>query len=670
MTKNEVILISRFFFLLLFSGCSLGDSESSVVIISPDQNTKLTVLPQPQRSDSGGFGFSVQYKDRHVILPSTIRVVSEEIDFGGPWSISKVEKTTVDSEWSTRFSERSRIPDKYNQTKIYLKSSTARLNLICRAYHEGVAFAYEVPEQGDHTTIHINQETIDYRFAEDHFVWSTPKRQPRVLTAQGQYRRIPLSEIQVGCERPLVVEVADDLKIALAEAKLVDYARLSFNASPQGQFGVRSSLDGRVTDVKQNEISGALESDRSKDAKVVKKLPFTSPWRVVMMAEDYGKLLENNYLILNLNEPSEIADESWIKPGKVLRETTLTTEGGLAAIDFVAAHNMQYVHFDAGWYGNEMDDRSDATTITLDPKRSSGPFDLNAICRYAREKGIGVMLYVNRRALEKQLDQILPLYESWGIAGIKYGFVRVGDQDATAWLHEAVKKTAQHRMIIDVHDEYRPIGFSRTYPNLLTQEGIRGDEETVPNEHTLITMFTRMLAGAGDNTVCYYNKRVDRMGSHASQLAKTVCLFSPLQFLYWYDKPASSPEKLDGLWGDTKHIGDEPELFFFDAVPTTWDETKVLVAEIGEIGVIARRKGADWFVGGINGPAARTVELDFSFLAEGVEYKAMLYTDDPAVKTRTHVKIKEMTVNKKSDSLKLEIQSNNGFAMQLTATLK
>ena len=139
--------------------------------------------------------------------------------------------------------------------------------------------------------------------------------------------------------------------------------------------------------------------------------------------------------------------------------------------------------------------------------------------------------------------------------------------------------------------------------------------------------------------------------------------------MYWYDKPAAAPEKLDGLWGDTKHIGDEPELAFFDAVPTTWDETKVLVAEIGKIGVIARRKGKDWFVGGINGPAARTVELDFSFLAEDVEYKAMLYTDDPAVKTRTHVKIEEITVNK-SDSLKLDIQSNNGFAMQLVAELK
>ncbi|CAN0464669.1 unnamed protein product, partial [Scytosiphon promiscuus] len=287
---------------------------------------------------------------------------------------------------------------------------------------------------------------------------------------------------------------------------------------------------------------------------------------------------------------------------------------------------MQYVHLDAGWYGNEMDNASDATTVTLDPKRSKGPFDIEAICKYAKEKGVKVMLYVNRRALEKQLDELLPLFKKWGVAGIKYGFVRVGDQDATEWLHEAVKKAAKYKMVLDIHDEYRPTGFSRTYPNLLTQEGIRGDEETVPNEHTLITMFTRMLAGAADNTVCYYNTRVDRMGSHASQLAKTVCIFSPLQFLYWYDKAPAAPVKDDALWGNTNTIGNEPELEFFNNVPTTWDETKVLQAEIGEIGVIARRKGNDWFVGGINGRIARNLNIDFSFLESGVRYKAKVYS--------------------------------------------
>ena len=159
------------------------------------------------------------------------------------------------------------------------------------------------------------------------------------------------------------------------------------------------------------------------------------------------------------------------------------------------------------------------------------------------------------------------------------------------------------------------------------------------------------------------------MGSHASQLAKPVCLFSPLQFMYWYDKPAASPEKLDGLWGDTKHIGNEPELEFFDAVHTTWDDTKVLKAEIGKIGVIARRKGNDWFVGGINGETARNIEIDFSFLQNETTYIAKIYTDDEHVKTRTRVKINEKELNSKS-SMVLDVKPNNGFAIHISPIME
>lgn len=382
-----------------------------------------------------------------------------------------------------------------------------------------------------------------------------------------------------------------------------------------------------------------------------------------MIGNNPGDLLEKNYLILNLNDPSEIDDISWIRPGKALREVTLTTEGARAAIDFTSSHNMQYVEFDAGWYGPENSEMSDARAVNLDPARSKGPLDMEEVISYAKSKNIGILLYVNRRALEKQLDELLPIYSKWGIAGIKFGFVRVGSQDATKWLHESIKKAAEYLMVVDVHDEYRPTGFSRTYPNFLTMEGIRGDEESPANRHTLITMFTRMLAGQGDNTICYYNERVDnKMGSHASQLAKSVCIFSPLQFLYWYDKAAPSLKKDDGLWGATNYIGNEPELEFFDNVPTVWDETKVLFGKIGEYGVIARRKGGEWFIGGINGEQARTLSISFSFLEPGVNYTAKIYSDDPSVNTRTHVRIDSLVVDSQS-VFPAKLAANNGIAM-------
>jgi alpha-glucosidase len=154
------------------------------------------------------------------------------------------------------------------------------------------------------------------------------------------------------------------------------------------------------------------------------------------------------------------------------------------------------------------------------------------------------------------------------------------------------------------------------------------------------------------------------MGSHASQLAKAVCLFSPLQFLYWYDKASPLLDKKDGLWGTTNYIGDEPELEFFDNVPTVWDETKVLHAKIGEYGVIARKKGDEWFIGGINGEEARTLDIKFSFLTPGVKYSAKIYSDDPAVNTRTHVRIDSIYVNTNT-VYPAKIDSNNGIAMHI-----
>tara|TARA_R100001369_G_scaffold84364_2_gene117202 strand:+ start:969 stop:2954 length:1986 start_codon:yes stop_codon:yes gene_type:complete len=658
---NQFLKKCRVVLLLILSFSSCKQTEV-IALTSPDGSKKIVFLDDENQNS---LTFSVYYDNKEVIQTSVLELLSEELHFSGKISVEKIEHTTENATWNSKFSELSSIPNHYNQTKIYLQQGEAKLNIIARAFDEGIAFAYEVPEQKGLEEIGLS-ENIHYNFSDDYPVWSTPKREKGVLTAQGEYRKIPLTELQEGVERPLLIEISDSVKIALGEAQLVDYGRLSFNKGSSSKYSIVSSLDGKTGEQKQDTITGAVIAEsKIEGAKVHKKLPFQSPWRVVMMGSSYGQLLENNYIIQNLNPPSEIEDETWITPGKVLRESTLTTQGGLAAIDFVASHNMQYVHFDAGWYGNEMDTASDATTVTLDPKRSKGPFDIEAICKYAKEKGVKVMLYVNRRALEKQLDEILPLFKEWGVSGIKFGFVRVGDQDATTWMHEAIKKAAEFEMVVDVHDEYRPTGFSRTYPSLLTQEGIRGDEETVPNEHTLITMFTRMLAGAADNTVCYYNTRVDKMGSHASQLAKTVCIFSPLQFLYWYDKAPSAPIKDDGLWGDTKTIGNEPELEFFNNVPTTWDETKVLQAEIGEIGVIARRKGNNWFVGGINGNTARQIEIDFSFLESGATYNAKVYTDDEMVKTRTQVKIEAIEVSNDS-KLHLDLKSNNGFVMHIT----
>ncbi|MEO0333401.1 MAG: glycoside hydrolase family 97 catalytic domain-containing protein, partial [Bacteroidota bacterium] len=446
------------------------------------------------------------------------------------------------------------------------------------------------------------------------------------LRAQSEIRKIPIAQLSdsSAVERPFLAQLSDSLFVTIGEAGLVDYARMKL-----------------LPDANK---PGTLVSDLASE--VQSKGNLQTPWRVVMAGQTAGEILENNYLLLNLNEPNKIDDNSWIRPGKVIREVTLTTDGGMACEDFAVKHNLQFIEFDAGWYGNEYDDTSDATTVTVDPKRSDGPLELQRVIDYAKSKGIGVILYVNRRALEKQLDEVLPLLQFWGVQGVKYGFVNVGSQEWTSWLHDAVRKAADHQLMIDIHDEYRPTGYSRTYPNLMTQEGIRGDEESPMNDMVLKTLFTRMVAGAGDQTNCYFAERVNKMGSHASQLAKAVCIYSPWQFLYWYDRPAGSPGKKGGAGSSEDFIQEVPELAFYDALPTVWDDTKIINGYPGEYATVARKAGNDWFVGVLTGTTDYQVSFSLDFLDEGVSYEATIYSDDPSLDTDTKVRIETMEVNR------------------------
>ncbi len=621
---------------ILISGSLSSYSQKNVILKSPDGIITFGINTAPVKPGDYISDFTLNAGGREILLPSSLDFNLKPAIQDKSLKIIRTERVSINGSWENKFGERKTIPNNYNEVKIYLGNPTFKVNLICRVFNEGVAFAWEVPVQNGKDSVIITDEKIIFRFPSDYKAWSAAR-------AQAQYSHVPLSKIETGCERPLVIEYDSTLIIALGEAKMVDFARMKFEPVSSSGYAIRSRLDGEVR----------------------RSLPFQSPWRYIMIGKNPGDLLEKNYLSLNLNDPSAIADDSWIKPGKVLREVTLTTAGAKAAIDFTSSHNMQYVEFDAGWYGPENKDESDARAVNLDPARSKGPLEMNEVVDYAKSKNIGILLYVNRKALEKQIDVLLPIYQKWGIAGIKFGFVQVGSQAATTWLHESIKKVASYKMIADVHDEYRPTGFARTYPNWLTQEGIRGDEESPTNSHTLITMFTRMIAGQGDNTICYYNERVDnKMGSHASQLAKAVCLFSPLQFIYWYDKASPSLDKKDGLWGTTNYIGDEPELEFFNNVPTVWDETKVLFSKIGEYGVIARRKENEWFIGGINGEVARTLNFNFSFLEPGKKYAAEIYSDDPAISTRTHIRIDRIPVER-STVYSAKLGSNKGLALHI-----
>ena len=584
--------------------------------------------------------YSAYYDEKEVILESALGILSGNADWSSNVDVRKESEQTRDTLWHTVYGERSVVRDHFNEIVISFAGADnprKRLRIIARAYNEGIAFRYFFPEHPDGGEyLRITEELTTFVMPEGTKGYFTP-------TAQATYTLMPLEEFPRESERPLTMVLPNGLYACITEAEVVNYSRTKFTTEMAGAPTIRCAMYGQVDEI----------------------TPFATPWRVVMVAETPGQLLENNYLILNLNPPNKIEDTGWIKPGKVMREVRLSTAAGKALVDFAAERNFQYIEFDAGWYGYEYSATSDATTVTVDPKRNPvNDLDLRAVIDYAKTKDIGAWVYVNQRALTKQLDEILPLYRSWGIKGVKYGFVHVGSHRWTAWLHDAVRKAADHQLMVDIHDEYRPTGFSRTYPNLLTQEGILGNEGFPDASHNLTLPFTRFIAGAGDYTICYYRrdfggnlKHTDpnRTGGRkvlkttaAHQLSLAVICYSPLQFMFWYDVPAD--------------YQGEPEIEFLENVPTVWDETKVIHGEIGQYITIARRNGEEWFVGTATNEQPRKLDIPLTFLTEGKRYIATVYHDDPKVRTRTKVGIKRSKV-RSSGYLKASLAPSGGQAV-------
>ena len=635
-----------FFVYLLFCWSSLAAADLGTwQLHSPDGAYVVSVTQRGAPDGARQLYYRVDYRGKEVVRESELGVLLDnqlfesalgiENDPSDPWcanlAFSSEERNEVRADWKPVYGERAAVKNHYRElvlkfTKFgdatgltegqhgtnYDKRRSYELHLVFRAYDEGIAFKYHFPESSNGLFLHITGEQTAFSFA--------PGTQAYYERwAQGPYSLQPLSGWTDESERPLTLKLTNGLYVALLEAQMVDYARTKFRLSHANTL-VASIYDN------VDAIS-----------------PFSTSWRVIMAAEQPGELIEHNDIILNLNDPNAIENTSWIKPGKVIR-SGLTTGEAKACVDFAADHGLQYVHLDAGWYGPEVKMDADATKVA-----ENRDLQMQELVNYAAAKGIGVMVYVNQRALANQLDELFPLYQRWGIKAVKFGFVQIGSNRWSAWLHEAVKKAAKYQLMVDIHDEYRPTGFSRTYPNLMTQEGIRGNEEMPDATHNTILPFTRFLAGAGDYTICYYNDRIKT--THAHQLALAVVYYSPLQFLYWYDSPAD----YDG----------EPEIEFFDAVKTVWDDTRVLGGEIGEHIAVARRSGTDWFVGGIGNNDAQKLDLPLDFLEEGQPYVAHIYTDDKQVETRTQVRVTKAIVHRQ-EALHFQLQPSGGCAIRLT----
>lgn len=580
--------------------------------------------------EAGELGVNI---DNHLVESAMGIPVDNSKVWPHGMEVTSVDRRSEDNTWKPVYGEYAQIRDCYNEMTIHLikggkhqdgggtaydKRQQYLFDIIVRAYDEGVVIRYHFPEAVNGLFMHISEDLTSFRFAPGaeayHYAW-----------AQSHTNKVKLLKSEAAwkeeAERPLTMHLSNGLYAAIGEAALSDFVR------------------GKLKLKADNELQMAMFDS----ADII--TAYDMPWRFIMVGEKAIDLINNKQMVLNLNTPCQISDTSWIKPGKAFRVCRLDMKTCMEGVDFCVDRGLQYIELDAGWYGPEMKMSSSALKVL-----ETRDIDMPKLCQYAKSKGIGVWVYVNQRALYQELDQLLPLYEKWGISGIKFGFVQIGSQEWTTWLHNAVKKCADHHIMVDIHDEYRPTGWSRTYPNLMTQEGIGGNEEMPDAEHNTILPFTRFLCGPADYTPCYFNGKVKNTKAH--QLAMPVVYYSPITFLFWYDLP-------------NVYKG-EKELDFWKYCPTVWDESKALQGEIGEYIVQARRSGNDWFVGAMTGLLARDITLNTAdFLQKGKKYRVEIYNDDPKLNTRTKVSTVVQTI-KAGKILKLHLQPSGGAALRFS----
>lgn len=558
-------------------------AQSVYSISSPG---KATVLALKIQGDLPGY--QLLFKGEKITGWSALNIAIDGISLKKCAVVGYDIPQRYEASFASPLGEQDSIHSVYQQGTWKLRTTAGHLvNIDFRVMDSSVAFRYTVITAG--TARHALREYTTFVFPASPLIYQY--NQESVFT--------PTRVDTFSTTTDLPVTIASGGKYCqVGEAMNISYTKAELSRG----------ADGKTLAIKFPRDTSVGFSDQ-----------VTTPWRTLSVAGSAIGLAHCRNLNVKLADAPAAGDYSWIKPGKLIR-AQLNTQSGLDCIDFAARHHFQYIMFDAGWYGAEFNSVSD-------PCQVIPAIDLPKVIAYGRKHDIGVVLYVNYIGLRAKLDTILPLYKQWGVAGLKFGFVDGLTQSGLTWLSQAIKKVQQYGFILNIHDNYKPTGLSRTYPVLLTQEGIRGDENSPDAFHNTTLPFTRYLAGAADFTYCFPNPRnsfsKNIKVSKAQQLALSVVYYSPLQAIFWYGQP--------------NDYTNEGEIAFYDYVPTTWSESHYLAGDIGKGIAVARRKGNTWYLGCAAGLADWQTVLDLSFLRAGISYTVTVYEDDghASIRTRT-----------------------------------
>jgi alpha-glucosidase len=534
--------------------------------------------------------------------------------------------------WTPVYGRNATVTDHYQEQRWDLedRASGIRFGVQVRAYRTGVALRYLLLDEGTAT---VADELTTFAFPDGTTVYSARDENAYEPVAPGSIPVTGTAGTDNGplTDLPLTATLTSGLIACVCESSRLDYPRLMLG-SVAGEPNTLSAFLMEHT----ARGTGPVETTSTVTT------PFATPWRAVVIGATHAELVDNAELVLNLAPPNALTDTSWIKPGKVFR-CELSTAAGLAGVDFALARGIEYIEYDAGWYGPEF--------TTPDATNPIAAIDLPSVISYATSKGIGLFLYVNRLALT-DADSLFGLYKRWGVRGIKLGFINDGTQSMTNQITDWAKTAAKYELLIDMHDDVRPFGYERTYPNWISLEGVRGNEQFPTATHNVTLPFARNIGGPMDYTICYGQSRDKTTNAH--QMAMAAVYYQPLNFLFWYDKPSK--------YGNPANW---PGLPWFNAVPVTWDESRTLAGSIGEYIAVARRSGSTWYLGAMTNESSRTLSLPLSFLGSGT-YTATVYADGtPGTSPfRTPVVVSTRTVTA-ADTLDVAMAPAGGQAVVL-----
>jgi alpha-glucosidase len=602
--------------------------------------------------------YSVKFKGKQVIFPSSLGITFSEGAFLGKFmNVTKTGRNSGLETYNIVAGKSSKATAGYYELSVSLEEKVnlkRRMDIIFRVYNEGAAIRYFIPLQEGIKNYEILREHTIFDFKEDHACW--PMIVPTFTSNYEEfYNKYYLNDINSGflIALPLTVKFSNGPYVCITEANLNDYAGMYLK---------------KLKD-QNNIFTSTLSPLNGRRGIAVKAKPnHKTPWRVIMIGDRPGDLIESN-LLYHLNDPCVLKDISWIKPGKcawnwwadnIVKnpdvKAGMNTETMKYYIDFASEYKLEYMLIDAGWCGAHDDTLADITKPIAD-------VDMNQIINYAKRKNVNVILWLNWKNTRDQMDKAFPLYQKWGVKGIKMDYMDRDDQEMVNFYLKVVKKAMDNKLMVNMHGAHKPSGLSRTYPNLMTYEAVKGMEynkwaRTTPTHHVTIP-FTRMLAGPMDVTPGafrnvtedqFYSPRTEAMviGTRCSQLAMFVVYESPLQSLCDY------PDAYRGQKGSD----------FLKSVPAAWDETRVLKGEIGEYIVVARRKGDQWFIGGMCNESNRKVGFSLDFLKES-KYNAIIYKDGALANEDpkdTEISNKEV---QSSDEVMIEMAKGGGFVIQL-----